>query len=384
MYLDNAATTPVRREVLEAMWPYLAGGEDGVFGNPSSHHGVGERAAAALAEARARIAVALGCRPGEVVLTSGGTEADNLAVAGISLGDPRGRHVVTTPIEHEAVLGSADALRRLHGFEIELLPVGSDGLVDPAALAAALRPDTTLVTIQHANNEIGTVQQIAELGAIARSAGVPFHTDAVQSAGWLPVGLDRLGVDAVSISGHKLGAPKGVGALAVRGGIPLEPVLHGGGQERGKRSGTENVAGAVGLATALDLALAAEPGGLVAAARDVLIAEVRSRVPSAVLTGAEPATGQRLPNHASFCFPGSNGETVLLELERRGLTASSGSACAAGSDEPSHVLLALGLDEEVARTAVRLTLAAGASVDDIRIAAARVAEAVASVASLRR
>ena len=383
-YLDHAATTPVRREVLEAMWPYLAGGADGVFGNPSSHHEAGERAAAALADARSRIAAALGCRPGEVVLTSGGTEADNLAVTGIALGDPRGRHVVTTPIEHDAVLGSADALRRLHGFDIDYLPVAPDGRVDPAALAAALRSDTTLVSVQHANNEVGTVQPIAELAAVARAAGVPFHTDAVQSAGWLPVGLDRLGADAVSIAGHKLGAPKGIGALAVRGGIPLEPVLHGGGQERGRRSGTENVAGAVGLATALELTPSSESITELAAARDVLIAEVRDRLPSALLTGPDPAAGHRLPNHASFCFPASNGETVLLELERHGVTASSGSACAAGSDDASHVLLALGLEEDVARTAVRFTLPIGFTREDARAVAARVAAAVAAVTELRR
>src|SRR5690606_35197737 len=246
LYLDTAATTPVRREVLETMWPYLTG----EFGNPSSHHQLGERAAHAVQAARATIAEQLGCRPSELVFTSGGTEADNLAIKGISLGAPRGRHLVTSAIEHEAVHESADYLRRLHGFEVTVLPVDRDGLVDPAALSAALRPDTTLVSIQHTNNEVGTVQPIRELAAVARDAGVPFHTDAVQSAGALEVGLASLGVDAVSIAGHKLGAPKGIGALAVRGSLVLEPLLHGGGQERGRRSGTENVAGAVGLATA--------------------------------------------------------------------------------------------------------------------------------------
>ena len=387
MYLDTAATTPVRREVLEAMWPYLAGGVEGVFGNPSSHHEIGERAAAGLADARARIAAFLGCRAGEVVLTSGGTEADNLAVKGIALAAPRGRHLITTPIEHEAVLASADALRRLHGFEVEMLPVGADGRVAPEALAAALRDDTTLVSIHHANNEVGVVQPIADLAAVARERGVPFHTDAVQSAGWMPVGLAELGVDAVSIAGHKLGAPKGVGALAVRAGVPLEPVLHGGGQERGRRSGTENVAGAVGLATALDLAAATRDAvPALVAARDALIAAVLTAVPEAILTGPA-STGTietRLPGHASFCFPGTNGETVLLELEQRGVTCSSGSACSAGSDEPSHVLVALGIDPDVARTAVRFTLPADFGVDDADAVAARVAEAVAAVGSLGR
>ncbi|TPX04383.1 aminotransferase class V-fold PLP-dependent enzyme, partial [Schumannella luteola] len=224
LYLDTAATTPTRREVLETMWPYLTG----EFGNPSSHHQLGERAAHAVQAARATIAEQLGCRPSEIVLTSGGTEADNLAIKGIALAQPRGRHLVTTAIEHEAVRESADYLRRLHGFEVTELPVDEEGLVSAAALAAALRPDTTLVSIQHANNEIGVVQPIRELAAVVRDVGVPFHTDAVQSADALEVGLEQLGVDAVSVAGHKLGAPKGIGALAVRAAIPLEPLLHGG------------------------------------------------------------------------------------------------------------------------------------------------------------
>ncbi|ERK65871.1 cysteine desulfurase domain protein, partial [Leifsonia aquatica ATCC 14665] len=252
LYLDAAATSAVRREVLEAMWPYLTGD----FGNPSSHHAVGESAARALADARAAVAAWLGCRASEVIFTSGGTEADNLAIKGIALASPRGRHIVTTPIEHEAVLESVDHLVRLHGFETTFVPVGRDGLVDPAAFAAALRPDTTLASVMLANNEVGTVQPIAALAALAHEHRIPFHTDAVQAAGWLPLDVRELGVDALSVSGHKIGAPKGIGALFVRGRIPLEPVLHGGGQERGRRSGTENVAGAVALATAARLATA--------------------------------------------------------------------------------------------------------------------------------
>jgi len=382
MYLDTAATTPVRREVLEAMWPYLAGGEQGVFGNPSSRHEQGRRAAAALEEARERIAAHLGCRPGELVLTSGGTESDNLAVRGIVLASPRGRHVVVSAVEHDAVREAAEALRRLHGAAVDVVGVDARGLVFPEDVRGMLRADTALVSIQHGGNEVGGVQPIARIAEVARAAGVPVHTDAVQSAGWLPVGLDALGVDALTIAGHKLGAPRGVGALAVRRGTPLEPLLYGGGQQRGRRSGTEDVAGAVGLATALDLAVAdrTRADGL-ARARDALVARVRTAVPGAILTGPEPGP-DRLPNHASFCFPGTNGETVLLELDRAGVSCSSGSACAAGDDEPSPVLLALGIDPAVARTAVRLTLPVGFTEHDAAAVADRIRDAVARVAGL--
>ncbi|MDJ0337523.1 cysteine desulfurase family protein [Cryobacterium sp. PH31-O1] len=377
IYLDNAATTPVRREALAAMWPHLTSG----FGNPSSHHQVGEAAAAALLEARRSVARSLGCRPGEVTFTSGGTESDNLAIKGVALGNPRGRHVVTTPIEHEAVLESCDYLRRLHGFEITLLPVDAAGRVDPADLASALRPDTTLVSVNYANNEVGTVQPIAELATVARSAGVPFHTDAVQAGGWLDLNVTTLGVDALSLSGHKLGAPPGIGAVFLRGRLPIEPLLHGGGQERGKRSGTENVAGAVALAVALRLA--GEERALAAARtsslRDEFITTVLRDTPSARLTG-HPA--ERLPGTASFVFPGTSGEAVLLELEQRGIVCSSGSACAAGSSDPSHVLTAMGLSAEVAQTAVRFTLGAGTSAAEAAEAAASVQGAVAAVARL--
>ncbi len=376
MYLDNAATAPVRREVLEAMWPYVTAD----FGNPSSHHEVGEAAARGLADARETIAAALDCRAAEIVFTSGGTEANNLAVKGIALAAPRGRHIVTTAIEHEAVLASCDYLRRHHGFEIALVPLGDGGLVDPHALAAALRPDTTLVSIMHANNEIGTVQPIRALAEIARAAGVPMHTDAVQSAPWLRVGLRSLGVDALSVSGHKLGAPKGIGLLAVRGSVPIEPLLHGGGQERGRRSGTENVAGAVGLAEAIRLRSGARSGDSVRRSRDSIIRGVLGAVPGAFLTGHRDA---RLPAHASFCFPGTSGEAVLLELERRGIVSSSGSACAAGSDDASHVLVALGIDEDTARTAVRFTLDSRVDEADAARVVSAVADAVAAVGSLR-
>ncbi|KHK98987.1 cysteine desulfurase [Microbacterium mangrovi] len=375
-YLDHAATGPVRPEVVAAMAPYLTER----YGNPSSHHTVGEQAAAALEDARARIAHIIGVRRGDVVFTSGGTEADNLAVKGLALGAMlrRGaRHVVTSAIEHEAVLASCDHLTRLHGFDVTILPVDAGGLVDPDTLAAALRDDTAVVSIGYANNEIGTVQDIPALAAVARARGVPFHTDAVQAAGWLP--LHGTGADALSIAGHKVGAPQGTGTLVVRGRLPLEPVMHGGGQERGRRSGTQDVAGAVALATALELAEAerAEDAVQVAAVRDAFIRRVLETVPNARLTG-HPT--RRLPGSASFTFAGTSGEAVLLELERRGVVTSSGSACAAGSDEPSHVLVALGIPPEVAQTAVRFTFPHGLrmSLDDVAESVAASVRAVQS------
>ncbi|MBT1671074.1 cysteine desulfurase [Curtobacterium sp. MCLR17_039] len=376
-YLDRAATTPVRREVLEAMWPYLTG----VFGNPSSTHGVGDEAARGLTAARAAVAGVLGCRPAEVVFTTGGTEGANTAIKGIALAAPRGRHVVTSAIEHEAVLESCAYLARFHDFDVTVLPVGPDGRVDPAVLRAALRADTTLVSIAHADNEIGTVQDVPALAAVAHEVGARFHTDAVQSAPWLPIGLGALGVDALSLSGHKLGAPKGTGVLAVRSGVPLEPLLHGGGQERGRRSGTEDVAGAVAVATALGLAAETVRSGegTATTVRDAVLDGVLAAVPGAFVTGSRE---HRLPGHASFCFPGVNGETVLLELEQRDVVSSSGSACAAGSTEASHVLTALGIPEDVARTALRLTFDAALTSDDVPVVVGAVADAVATVRAL--
>lgn len=350
LYLDHAATSPVRPEVLEAMGPYLSG----VYGNPSSHHTAGEAAAGALDDARARVARILGMRTGDVVFTAGGTEANNLAVKGIVLAalEAGRRHLVISPIEHESILESAEYLRRFHAVEVTLLPVDARGRIAPDDLTAAIRDDTALVSIGHANNEIGTIQDATALASVTRAARVPLHLDAVQSAGWL--GLRDLGADAVSIAGHKLGTPKGIGALAVRGRVAVEALLHGGGQERGRRSGTENVAGAVALATALEIAeherevVAARVG----AATRHFIALVLDSIPEAVLTGEAL---HRLPGTASFTFAGTSGESVLLELERRGVISSSGSACAAGSDEPSHVLLACAVAPEVAQTAVRFT-----------------------------
>ncbi|MCS3441846.1 cysteine desulfurase family protein [Microbacterium phyllosphaerae] len=360
LYLDHAATAPVRPEVLDAMRPYLTG----VFGNPSSHHTYGEAAASALDDARSRVARVLGMRSGDVVFTGGGTEANNLAVKGIvlaALADGR-RHLVVSPIEHESILESADYLRRFHDVEVTAAPVDPQGRISAVSLHEVIREDTALVALGHANNEIGTIQDVAALAGVTRSARVPLHVDAVQSAGWLP--LAELGADAIAIAGHKLGAPKGIGALAVRGRLALEPLLHGGGQERGRRSGTENVAGAVGLAVALDLAEAEREAlsSRIGATTQRFIAAVLSLVPQAALTG-DPT--RRLPATASFTFAGVSGEAVLLELERRGVVSSSGSACAAGSDEPSHVLLACGVEPSVAQTSVRFTFGRDALPEDL-------------------
>jgi len=375
-FLDAAATTPVRREVLEAMWPYLTG----EFGNPSSHHHLGDAASRALAAARSEVADALGGRPVEVVFTAGGTEADNLAVKGLALARPRGRRIVTSVVEHPAVLEACDYLERFHGFTVHRLGVGSDGVVDLAEAEDAIDEDTTLVSVMLANNEIGTVQPVGEIAAIAHRVGALVHTDAVQAVGAMPVHPAALGVDALSLSGHKLGAPKGSGALWLRRGAALEPLVHGGGQERGRRSGTENVAAAVGLATAVRLATGPEREAertALADARDAFVREVLAGLPEALLTG-HPV--RRLPGHASLCFPGTSGEAVLLALEHdHGIVCSSGSACAAGSDDPSDVLRAIGLDREVAQTAVRFT---ARSAEDFDGAAADVVHAVTTVRSL--
>jgi cysteine desulfurase len=348
IYLDEAATTPLKRDVLAAMGPFL-GPE---FGNPSSHHEPGFHAKEALEAARSTVADVFGARASEITFTSGGTESDNLALKGIALGQPRGQHVIVSAVEHPAVLESADWLGRI-GFEVTTLGVDRDGLVSVSDLEDALRDDTTLVSIQYANNEVGTVQPIAELAEAAFRRGVPFHTDAVQAAGWLDLDVEELGVQALSISGHKLGAPKGVGVLYAHRRLTLEPLIHGGGQEAGRRSGTENVASAVGMAKALDLA--GSDGSDVARLRDEFVTRVESL--GGQLTGHRT---QRLPGNASFVFPPTDqrsrsGESILLDLERRGVICSSGSACAAGSDEPSHVLTAMGYPAEVAQTAVRFT-----------------------------
>jgi len=353
VYLDYASTTPVHPRVRQAMEPYL----QLEFGNPSSLHALGRRAAAALDHARGQVAGVLGCHGDEVVFTSGGSEADNLALKGVALARPDRRHLVTTAIEHSAVLGAARDLQARAGVAVTIVPVGASGIVDPDAVAAAIRPDTALVSVMLANNEIGTIQPVAEIARRARERGVAMHTDAVQAAGLLDLDVDRLGVDLLSLSAHKVYAPKGVGVLYVRRDTPLVPLIHGGDQERNRRAGTENLAGIVACGAALELAERHRPATVrwLGALRDRLIDGVLAGVPGALLNGDR---WRRLAGNASFCFRDVQGETVLLELETEDVYASSGSACHAGSQEPSHVLLAIGRSAELAHTALRLTLGA--------------------------
>lgn len=348
IYLDHAATSPVRREVLEAMWPYWTQ----TFANPASHHEPGEAAARGLQDARKQLAQLLNARPTQIVFTSGGTESINTAIKGIARANPRGRHLIVSAVEHPAVLESARALQA-EGFELSILEPDNDGVISPESLRAAIRPDSTLVSVQYANNEVGTIQNIPELAAVAREFDVPFHTDAVQAAPWLDLDTQALGVQALSIAGHKLGTPRGSGLLWLQRGLQIEPLLHGGEQQPGRRSGTDDVAAAVGLATALSMAR--RDVERVTGLRDRLIDGILDAVPGAKLTGSRH---QRLPGHASFVFTddsGRSGESILIDLERRGVVCSSGSACAAGDDEPSHVLLAMGIEPQVAQTSVRMT-----------------------------
>lgn len=383
IYLDAAATSPVRREAIEAMFPYLTG----AFGNPSSHHGLGEQAAQALVESRQVIAEVVGSRPDEVIFTSGGTEADNLALKGIALArraaEPRRNRLLLSAIEHPAVQESAWYLHRQHGFEVIELPVDLEGFVDESGYATALGPDVAVASVMYANNEIGTVQNLPVLAALAARHGVPMHSDAVQAAGWLSLDMGELGVQAMSLSGHKFGAPKGIGALILRSATQIEPLIHGGGQESGLRSGTENVAFAVAFATAVQLAATerAEAAARVSVLRDEFIGSVLHRIPGAQLTG--PVLGARLPSVASFCFSGTHGESVLLELERRSVICSSGSACAAGSSEPSSVLLALGMSPELAQTAVRFSFSPSVTGEELAAAADAVVDAVGALARFR-
>jgi cysteine desulfurase len=376
VYLDNAATTPVNPAALRAAWPWLT--EE--FGNPSSTHELGQRASDALEDARARIAAWLNCRASEVVFTSGGTESDNLGIIGLALANPRGRHIISAKTEHEAVLETLDYLARFHNFEVTWLPVDSLGVIIEADFVAALRDDTTLVSLMLANNEIGTVHPIARFAELAHQVGAAFHTDAVQAAGWLDTRISNLGVDSLALSGHKIGAPKGSGVAYLRGRLAVEPLLHGGGQENGRRSGTENVAWAVALATAIEaLPNFAEEQSRVTKLRDDFVAEVLQSVPTATLTGHPK---QRHPGIASFCFEGISGEAVLLELERRGVIVSSGSACAAGSNEPSHVLIACGFNAELAQTAVRFSFSHLTSAEELQQAAAALRESISAVSAI--
>jgi cysteine desulfurase len=360
IYLDHAATTPTAPEVIDAMVPAMRR----YWGNPSSIHRFGREAADLVEGGRASVAALLGCSAQEIIFTAGGTEADNLAVFGAALArEHTGKHLITSAIEHHAVLHAVEGLAR-RGWETTLLPVDRTGLVDAEAVRAALRPETALVSIMHANNEIGAIQPIAEIGAICRDAGVWFHTDAVQTVGHIPTRVDALQVDMLSLSGHKLYGPKGVGALYLRRGVRIKPLLFGGGHERGLRSGTENVPGIVGLGRAAQLAMAemATEAPRLAALRDRLLTGIVERVPNVAITG-HPT--RRLPNSASVCVKALEGEAMLIHLDAAGIAASSGSACTSGSLEPSHVLMALGIAPGYALGSLRFTLGRGTTEADI-------------------
>jgi len=359
IYLDHAATTALDQRVLEAMIPYLTT----EYGNASSIYTLGRHAMQAIDVAREEVAQILNCRPTEIIFTGGGSESDNLALKGLAFAaQKRGNHLITTPIEHHAVLHTCQYLERF-GFQTTYLPVDGYGRVDPDEVARALTERTILVSVMYANNEVGTIEPIAEIGRICRARKIPFHVDAVQAGGALPLDVAALNVDLMSLSAHKFYGPKGVGMLYVRQGVRLLPQLQGGSQERGKRAGTENVAGIVGAATALRLAYedlsTVQPR--IQSLRDRLIAGVL-KMPGSELTG-HPS--ERLPNNASFVFEGLEGESILLHLDLLGIAASTGSACTSGSVDPSHVLLAMGFSAEKARGSLRLTLGKENTAEDI-------------------
>ena len=351
VYADNAATTSVSKTALDAMLPYLTEN----YGNPSSLYSFAQKVTEAVAEARETVAKCLGANPREIYFTSGGSEADNQAIMSAArVGARKGKkHLISSKFEHHAVLHTLKRLEK-EGYEVTLLDVHEDGLVRLEDLKAALRDDTCLVSIMFANNEIGTVQPIKEIGALCREKGVPFHTDAVQAVGHMHINVEEMNIDMLSLSGHKFHAPKGVGALYVRKNIPLFNLIEGGGQERGKRAGTENVAGIVAMAAALKESCenidAVTPR--ISAMRDKLIAEL-SKVPHSRLNGS---LEQRVPGTVNMCFEGIEGEALLLLLDRKGVCASSGSACTSGSLDPSHVLLSLGIPHEIAHGSLRLSI----------------------------
>jgi len=360
VYLDYNATTPVTPAVVEAMLPFL--GQE--FGNAGSVHTPGQRARAAVETARASVAALIGAQPSEIVFTSGGTEADNLALFGsVAAGVKPQKHVITTAIEHHAILHTCEELER-EGVDVTIVPIRRSGVVDPEEIRRALRPETVLVTVMHANNELGVVQPIQEIARIAQQAGVRFHSDAVQSAGKVLLDVDRLGVDLLSISAHKFYGPKGVGALYVRTGTPLTPRSFGGHAERDRRPGTENVPGIVGMGKAAELArtLLKEDSERIGRLRDRLETALLERIPLALVNGDR---GYRVPNTASVSFPGAGGEALLISLDLQGIACSTGAACSSGSTEPSHVLLALGLTCEEARSTLRFSLGRPTTSDEI-------------------
>lgn len=351
IYLDNAATTKMSKAAINSMLPYM----DGIYGNPSSLHSAGQRAAEALADARQRIADCLGASSKEIFFTSGGSEADNQAIlSAAKLGEKKGKkHIISTAFEHHAVLHTLKKLEK-EGFEITLLDVGENGIITPQQVESAIRPETCLVTVMYANNEIGTIQPIKEIGKICREKGVLFHTDAVQAAGHLHIDVKEQNIDMLSLSAHKFHGPKGTGALFAKSGIPLTNIIEGGAQERGKRGGTENIPAIVGMATALEEACKNidKNAEKLIPLRDKLISGL-SEIPHSVLNGDAE---KRLPGNVSFCFEGIEGESLLLLLDDKGICASSGSACTSGSLDPSHVLLAIGRIHDIAHGSLRLSL----------------------------
>lgn len=361
VYMDHSATTPVRTEVAEEMYKYITE----YFGNPTSLHYFGRQVRNAVEEAREKVAKAIGAKTNEIVFTSGGTESDNMAIHGVAYANKnRGNHIITSAVEHHAVLNTVKALGK-EGFTITILPVDKYGMVNPDDVANAITDKTILVTIMHANNEVGTIQPIQEISKITREHGVIFHTDAVQSFGKIPVNVDDLGVDLLTISGHKIYAPKGIGALYIRKGTRWKQSLfHGGAQERLRRAGTENVPGIIALGKACELAVEnlESEAAYLSKLRDMLIEEVIGKISHVTLTG-HPT--KRIPGHASFCFRYIEGESMLLSLDMKGIAASSGSACTSGSLEPSHVLLAMDIPHEVAHGSIRLTLGRDNTEEDI-------------------
>jgi len=360
VYFDHNATTPLAPEVLRAMTPYLT--EE--YGNASSIHSVGQRARAAVEQARAEVAALIGAREKEAVFTSGGTEADNLAIRGVVGAAERAvKHVVTSTIEHHAVLNTCQALEA-EGVRVTYVPVNAAGIVDPEDVRRAITADTVLITVMHANNELGTVQPIAEIAKLARERRIPFHTDAVQSVGKLPVNVKELGADLLSLSAHKLYGPKGAGALYIRGGLPMKPLMFGGHHERDRRPGTENVAGIVGLGAAAVLARAhlGEEAARLATLRDALEEEILARVPHAGVNGDRQ---RRTPNTTNIHFDFVEGEALVIALDLKGIACSTGAACSSGAVEPSHVLTAIGLPPERARASLRFSLGRANTREDV-------------------
>ena len=371
IYVDNAATTKMSKTAINAMLPYL----DGIYGNPSSLHTEGQRASEALVSARERIAKCLGCTAREITFTSGGSEADNQAIVSAArLGERKGKkHIVSTAFEHHAVLHTLEKLKK-EGFEITLLDVHENGLVTPQQVADAIRPDTCLVTVMYANNEIGSIQPIAEIGAVCREKGVIFHTDAVQAVGHLHIDVQEQNIDMLSLSAHKFHGPKGIGVLYAKKGILLSNLIEGGAQERGKRAGTENIPAIMGMTAALEEAYEKldRNAEKLTVLRDKLISGL-SEIPHSILNGDAK---QRLPGNVNFCFEGIEGESLLLLLDDKGICASSGSACTSGSLDPSHVLLAIGRVHDIAHGSLRLSLSEENTEEEIEYVIKSVKEVV--------